>query len=278
MSDSDLVESDPGKRQASEADRAHDHAVDNTEQPFLEHLVELRSRILRGMGAVLLIFIPFAIFSEDLFTFVSAPLVEQLPEGATMIATQVATPFLTPFKLAIYTAIFVGVPFLLHQVWAFVSPGLYRHEKKFAVPLLISSIFLFYAGMAFVFYLVFPLIFAFFTQVAPEGVAIMTDINQYLDFVLKMFLAFGIAFEIPIATMLLAWSGIATAKSMANKRPYVIVGCFIVGMLLTPPDVVSQLLLALPTWLLFELGVFLASFIEKREPPTDEVDGKGTAA
>ena len=181
-----------------------------------------------------------------------------------MIATQVATPFLTPFKLAVYTAIFVGVPFLLHQIWAFVSPGLYRHEKKFAIPLLMSSTLLFYAGMAFVFFLVFPLVFSFFTSVAPEGVTIMTDINQYLDFVLKMFLAFGIAFEIPIATTLLAWSGLATADGMANKRPYVIVGCFIVGMLLTPPDVISQLLLALPTWLLFEVGVIMARVVEKR--------------
>jgi sec-independent protein translocase protein TatC len=187
-----------------------------------------------------------------------------------MIATQVATPFLTPFKLAIFAAIFVGVPYLLHQLWAFVSPGLYRHEKKFAVPLLLSSILLFYAGMAFVYFLVFPLIFAFFTQVAPEGVAIMTDINQYLDFVLKMFLAFGLAFEIPIATMLMAWSGLATADTMARKRPYVIVGCFVVGMLLTPPDVISQLLLALPTWLLFEVGVIMARLTEKETDSSAE--------
>ncbi len=243
----------------------HDIAVDTDEQPFLDHLIELRSRILRSFAVVGIIFIPIYYFANDLYEWVAAPLTAQLPEGSTMIATQVATPFLTPFKLAIFAAIFVGVPYLLHQIWAFVSPGLYRHEKKFAMPLLLSSILLFYAGMAFVFFLVFPLIFAFFTQVAPEGVAIMTDINQYLDFVLKMFLAFGIAFEIPIATMLLVWSGISTAEGMAKKRPYVIVGCFIVGMLLTPPDVVSQLLLALPTWILFEVGVFLARFIEKRE-------------
>ncbi len=243
----------------------HDIAVDSDEQPFLDHLIELRSRILRSLAVVGIIFIPIYYFANDLYEWLSAPLVAQLPEGSSMIATQVATPFTTPFVLAIFTAIFIGVPYLLHQVWAFVSPGLYRHEKKFALPLLFSSICLFYAGMAFVFYLVFPLIFAFFTQVAPEGVAIMTDINQYLNFVMKMFLAFGIAFEIPIATMLLVWSGLATADGMANKRPYVIVGCFIVGMLLTPPDVISQLLLALPTWILFEIGVFLARFIEKRE-------------
>lgn len=248
----------------------HDLAVDTEEQPFLEHLIELRSRILRSLAVVGIIFIPIYYYANDLYEWISAPLVAQLPEGSSMIATQVATPFLTPFKLAIFAAIFVGVPYLLHQIWSFVSPGLYRHEKKFAIPLLMSSIVLFYAGMAFVFFLVFPLVFAFFTSVAPEGVAIMTDINSYLDFVLKMFLAFGIAFEIPIATMLLAWSGLATADSMARKRPYVIVGCFIVGMLLTPPDVISQLLLALPTWLLFEFGVMMARFTENKD---DEEQG-----
>ncbi|XOV84070.1 MAG: twin-arginine translocase subunit TatC [bacterium] len=243
----------------------HDKAVDENEQPFLDHLIELRSRILRSLLVVGVLFIPIYYFANPLYEWISAPLTAVLPQGSSMIATQVASPFITPFKLAVFAAIFLGVPYLLHQVWAFVSPGLYRHEKKFAVPLLLSSILLFYAGMAFVYYLVFPLVFAFFTTVAPEGVAIMTDINQYLDFVLKMFLAFGIAFEIPIATMLLVWSGIATPEGMAAKRPYVIVGCFIVGMLLTPPDVVSQLLLALPTWILFEVGIFMARYVKKRE-------------
>ena len=243
----------------------HDLAVDSNEQPFLDHLIELRSRILRSLLVVGVLFIPIYYFANPLYEWIAAPLTAVLPQGSSMIATQVASPFITPFKLAVFAAIFLGVPFLLHQVWAFVSPGLYRHEKKFAVPLLMSSIFLFYAGMAFVYYLVFPLVFAFFTTVAPEGVAIMTDINQYLDFVLKMFLAFGIAFEIPVATMLLVWSGITTPDGMADKRPYVIVGCFIVGMLLTPPDVISQLLLALPTWLLYEVGIFMARYIGKRE-------------
>lgn len=254
--------------QIEESRDPHDVAVDSDEQPFLDHLIELRSRILRSFAVVGIIFIPIYYFANDLYELLAAPLTAQLPEGSTMIATQVATPFTTPFKLAIFAAIFIGVPYLLHQIWAFVSPGLYRHEKKFAVPLLLSSIILFYSGMAFVYFLVFPLIFAFFTQVAPAGVAIMTDINQYLDFVLKMFLAFGIAFEIPIATTLLAWSGIASADSMAAKRPYVIVGCFIVGMLLTPPDVISQLLLALPTWLLFELGIVMARFTEEKPTST----------
>ncbi len=252
--------------QAEEQERdPHDVAVDQAEMPFLDHIIELRSRILRSLAVVVVLFIPIYYFANPLYEWVAGPLLSQLPDGASMIATQVATPFFTPLKLAIFAAIFLGIPYLLHQMWSFVSPGLYRHEKRFAVPLLISSVLLFYAGMAFVYYLVFPLVFGFFTSVAPASVEIMTDIDQYLNFVMKMFFAFGLAFEIPIATMLLAWSGIATADSMANKRPYVIVGCFVVGMLLTPPDVISQLLLALPTWLLFELGVFLARFIEKRE-------------
>lgn len=248
-------------------------AVDE-EMPFLEHLIELRSRLLRGFAFVGLLFLPTYYFAEPLFTFIAAPLMQALPEGSDMIATQVTSPFLTPFKLAIYTAIFIGVPFLLHQLWGFVSPGLYRKEKRFAFPLLFSSVLLFYAGMAFSYFLVFPLVFNFFVSVSPEGVAIMTDINEYLNFVMKMFLAFGIAFEIPVATFLLAWSGLSSAQSMANKRPYVIIGCFITGMLLTPPDVISQLLLALPTWLLFEFGVLLARVVEKRETdaaqPEDE--------
>ncbi|MEQ9451424.1 MAG: twin-arginine translocase subunit TatC [Pseudomonadales bacterium] len=243
----------------------HDEAVDSNEQPFLEHIIELRARILRSLIAIMIMFVPTYYFANELYAFVAAPLQNVLPEGSSMIATAVATPFLTPFKLAIYAALFLGVPFWLHQVWAFVSPGLYRHEKKFAIPLLVSSVALFYSGMAFVYYLVFPIIFPFFIGISPPDTQVMTDIREYLEFVLKMFFAFGVAFEIPIATMLLAWSGIATAESMAKKRPYVIIGCFIVGMLLTPPDVVSQLLLALPCWVLFEIGIFFARFVEARE-------------
>jgi sec-independent protein translocase protein TatC len=242
----------------------HDLDVDGNEQPFLDHLIELRARILRSFMVVVVLFVPIYYFANDLYTFVAAPLMDALPEGSSMIATQVATPFITPFKLAIYAAVFVGVPFWLHQLWSFISPGLYRNEKRFAVPLLLSSVLLFYCGMSFVYFLVFPLVFTFFVSVSPEGVPMMTDIAYYLDFVLKMVIAFGVAFEIPIATMLIAMTGIASAESMAHKRPYVIVGCFIVGMLLTPPDVVSQLLLAIPTWLLFELGVLLARVVEKR--------------
>ncbi len=253
--------------ESSEQQRdAHDEEIDNNEQPFLEHIIELRARILKSLIAVMILFVPTYYFANALYGFVAAPLQNVLPEGSSMIATGVATPFLTPFKLAIYAALFLGVPVWLHQIWSFVSPGLYRHEKKFAVPLLVSSVALFYSGMAFVYYLVFPIIFPFFIGISPTDTQIMTDISQYLEFVLKMFFAFGVAFEIPIATMLLAWSGIGTAESTSKKRPYVIIGCFIVGMLLTPPDVISQLLLALPCWLLFEIGIFFARFIEAREP------------
>ena len=252
---------------ADETRDPHDVAVDEDEQPFLDHLVELRSRILRSVTAIGILFLPAYYFANDLYVFISAPLIAVLPENSSMIATQVATTFLTPFRLAIYTALCLGVPIWLHQLWAFISPGLYRHEKRFAVPLLTSSILLFYAGMAFVYYLVFPLVFPFLVSVAPDGTVMMTDIAQYLDFVLKMVFAFGLAFEIPIATLLLVWSGVATADGMARQRPYIIVGCFILGMLLTPPDVISQLLLAIPAWILFEIGVFLARFIEKRETP-----------
>ena len=242
--------------------QVHDAAVDGNEQPFLEHVIELRARLLRSVLVVVLLFFPIYYFADDVYGYVAAPLMSVLPNGE-MIATEVAAPFLTPFKLAIYAAIFVGVPFILHQAWSFVAPGLYLHEKKFALPLLGSSILLFYAGIAFAYFAVFPLVFQFLANITPTGVTMMTDISRYLDFVLKMFLAFGIAFEIPIATLLLAWTGISTADSMARKRPYVIVGCFVVGMLLTPPDVISQILLAVPTWILFEVGVMLARFTER---------------
>lgn len=242
----------------------HDSLVDSSEQPFLDHVIELRQRILHGLLAVILLFFPIYFFANDLYGFVAAPLMAHLPNDGNMIATEVASPFLTPFKLAIFAAIFLGMPYLLHQIWGFVAPGLYRHEKRFAMPLLFSSIVLFYAGVAFSYYLVFPLVFQFLAGVTPEGVTMMTDINRYLDFVLKMFFAFGFAFEIPVATLLLAWTGIASAKSMAKKRPYVIVGCFVFAMLLTPPDVISQLMLAIPTWILFEIGIVFARLAERR--------------
>ena len=233
------------------------------EQPLVQHLLELRNRILRAVVVVLVIFLGLFYFANDIYAFVSQPLRAYLPEGATMIATEVASPFLTPFKLTLVVSIFLAVPFILHQAWGFISPGLYQHEKKLAIPLLVSSVLLFYAGAAFAYYVVFPLVFGFFTSVGPEDVAIMTDINRYLDFVLKMFFAFGIAFEIPVATVLLVASGVTTVDSLKTKRPYIVVGCFVVGMLLTPPDVISQSLLAIPMWLLFEGGIIFSRLVEK---------------
>lgn len=235
-------------------------------QPLVEHLIELRSRILRSLAAVVLIFLPLFFFANEFYVLLSEPLRVYLPEGATMIATEVASPFLTPFKLTLVLAIFIAIPYILHQIWAFIAPGLYANEKRIAIPLLITSVLLFYLGIVFAFFVVFPLIFSFFTSVAPEGVTVMTDINRYLDFVLKLFFAFGIAFEIPIAAMLMVWSGLTTVENLRRKRPYVIVGCFVVGMLLTPPDIISQLLLAFPMWVLFEAGIVFSTLIK----PTQE--------
>jgi len=231
------------------------------ELPFLSHLVELRDRLLRVVLVVSVIFLGLFSFANDLYTLLAKPLLAHMPEGGTMIATEVASPFLTPFKLALVTSIFIAIPFILYQAWAFIAPGLYRNEKMLAMPLLVSSIILFYAGMAFAYFVVFPLVFGFLTGVTPEGVAVMTDITKYLDFVLKMFFAFGIAFEVPIATIILIATGITTPESLASKRPYIIVGAFTVGMLLTPPDVISQTLLALPMWLLFEIGLYFSRLI-----------------
>ena len=232
--------------------------------PLVAHLTELRDRLLRALLSVLIVFICLFPFANDIYAFVSEPLRDLLPEGATMIATEVASPFLTPFKLTLVAAIFIAIPYVLFQVWSFVAPGMYRHEKRFAVPLLASSVALFYAGAAFAYFVVFPLIFAFFTSVGPEGITIMTDINSYLNFVLKLFFAFGIAFEIPIAAVLMIWAGITNPEDLAKKRPYIIVGCFVFGMLLTPPDIISQSLLAVPMWILFEFGVFFGRFVQKR--------------
>ena len=240
-------------------------------QPLVEHLIELRSRILRSLGAVVLIFLPLFFFANEFYVLLSEPLRVYLPEGATMIATEVASPFLTPFKLTLVLAIFIAIPYILHQIWAFIAPGLYANEKRMAIPLLVTSVLLFYLGVLFAFFVVFPLVFSFFTSVAPEGVTVMTDINRYLDFVLKLFFAFGIAFEIPIAAMLMIWSGVTTVDNLRRKRPYVIVACFVVGMLLTPPDIISQLLLAFPMWVLFEAGILFSTLIK---PQGEEVSTK----
>ena len=226
-------------------------------QPLVEHLIELRTRILKIVGIVFVTFIPLLFFANDIYDLISEPLRNLLPPGATMIATEVASPFLTPFKLAFVTSFFITIPFILHQIWGFIAPGLYSSEKKFMGPIFLTSILLFYLGIAFAYFAVFPLVFDFFASVMPQGVSMMTDINRYLDFVLKLFFAFGLAFEIPIATIILVWSGAITIDAIRNKRPYVIVGCFVFGMLLTPPDVRSQALLAIPMWFLFEIGIFL---------------------
>lgn len=235
------------------------------EVPFMSHLVELRDRLLRAVLVVLILFLCLFTFSNELYSLLAEPLLIHLPTGSSMIATEVASPFLTPFKLSMMTAIFIGMPFILYQLWAFIAPGLYKHEKSLAFPLLFSSIILFYLGMVFAYFVVFPLMFQFFTGIALEGVTMMTDITKYLDFVLKMFFAFGMAFEVPIATILVISTGMTTADKLAEKRPYIIVVAFIAGMLLTPPDVVSQMLLAIPMWILFELGLIFSRLLTRKK-------------
>lgn len=228
------------------------------EGTLLSHLVELRTRLLRMVVAILVLFICMAPFADTIFTIVAEPLMARLPEGTSMIATQVASPFLTPFKLALAAAVFLAMPYLLYQAWAFVAPGLYKHERRLVMPLMVSSIALFYSGVAFAYFVVFPLMFGFFTAVAPSGVTVMTDIAAYLDFVLALFFAFGLAFEVPVATVLAVWAGFTTPAKLAKKRPYVLLSAFVLGMLLTPPDIISQTLLAVPVYILFEAGIILA--------------------
>lgn len=232
------------------------------EQPLVSHLVELRNRLLKSVLVVLLLFLGLFWFANDLYLILVEPLSVLLPEDGQMIATGVASPFLVPFKLTLVLAVLIAMPFMLHQVWGFISPGLYQHEKKFAVPLLVSSILLFYSGILFAYYVVLPLAFGFFTGIGPEGVAITPDITNILDFTLKIFFAFGFAFEIPVATFLMVLSGITTVASLSEKRPYIFLGCFVVGMLVTPPDVISQTILALPMYALFEGGVLAARMIK----------------
>ena len=239
--------------------------MSQTEQPLISHLVELRTRLLRSFSAILLVFVALIYFSNDIYDFVARPLLSQLPAGTSMIATDVATPFITPIKLTLVVSFFVAIPYLLYQAWSFIAPGLYQHERRLIMPLVASSAVLFYGGMAFAYYVVFPLVFGFFTSTAPAGVTVATDIASYLDFVLTLFFAFGVAFEIPVATILLCWTGVTNPKSLREKRPYVIVGVFVVGMLLTPPDVFSQTLLAIPMWALWEIGLFFARFYTRKE-------------
>lgn len=250
-----------------------DNRIDDQTMPLVAHLIELRNRLLRSFLAVLVVFLPLYPFANTLYAWLSEPLRVYLPEGSSMIATDVAAPFFAPLKLTLVLSVFIAIPYLLYQVWSFIAPGLYRREKKLAIPLLASSVLLFYLGAVFAYFVVFPIVFGFFTSVGPAEVTMMTDMSSYLDFVLKMLFAFGVAFEIPIATVLLVMTGSTTVASLRSKRPYVVVGCFIIGMLLTPPDIISQTLLALPMWLLFEVGIVFGRMIERdREAKTADSD------
>ena len=233
---------------------------------FLGHLQELRSRILKSLIVILVCFLGLIYFSNDIYLLLSEPLLSFLPSNSSMIATEVASPFLTPLKLTFYVSLLVSMPYLLNQIWRFIAPGMYENEKTLSFLIMLSSLVLFYLGVLFTYFLVLPLVFGFFTGAAPEGVLIMTDISRYLDFVISMMFAFSFAFEIPIFIFLLIWSGISSSESLRSKRPYVIIGCFTVGMLITPPDVISQSLLAIPAWILFELGIVMAKIlVEKKD-------------
>lgn len=239
----------------------NDPESEDQELSFLQHLVELRSRLLKCCVAVLAALVVLMPFSRKLYHLLAEPLIAKMPAGSGMIAIDVASPFLTPFKLTMLVAVLVAIPVILYQLWAFVAPALFKHEKRLARPLLVSSIILFYTGFAFAYFVVFPLMFDFLTKFAPEGVSMMTDISRYLDFVMTLFMAFGIAFEVPIATIILVATGITTADKLASYRAYVIVGAFALGMVLTPPDVISQTLLALPMWVLFEVGIIFSRIL-----------------
>lgn len=233
------------------------------EEPLISHLVEMRDRLVRMVIAILVLFICLFPFNNTIYTWLADPLLKHMPEGSSMIAIEVASPFLIPFKLVLMLSVFIAVPFLLYQLWAFVAPGLYKHEKRLVMPLVVSSTLLFYTGVLFAYYVVFPLVFGFLTGVAPDGVEVATDIGKYLDFVILIFFAFGIAFEVPVATYILVLLGLTTPDNLVKKRPYIIVGAFVIGMVLTPPDIISQTLLAIPMWILFEIGVFLSRGIER---------------
>ena len=252
-----------------------DEQENSPEQSLMDHLIELRDRLMHIVLAVLLVFICLFAFSEQIFSYVAEPLLALMPEGTSMIATGVTSPFLVPFKLVLLLSVLITIPYTLHQIWGFVAPGLYKHEKSMVVPLLVSSVLLFYCGVAFAYFVIFPILFGFFLGIAPEGVAVMTDIGQYLDFIIAIFFAFGLAFEVPVATFLLIAAGATTPDKLAEKRPYIIIGAFVFGMLLTPPDVISQSLLAVPMWFLFEVGlimsrIFLKDKIAEKNASDDE--------
>ncbi len=242
------------------------------EQPLVSHLIELRTRLLRMIAGIFVVFAVIVPFANPLYTFMAGPLLAHLPENSQMIAIEVVSPFLAPIKLTLILAFFIAIPWVLYQLWGFVAPGLYSHEKQLIMPLIVSSTVLFYCGMAFAYFIIMPIVFAFLTATAPQGVAMMTDINKYLDFVLLMFFAFGIAFEVPVATVILVLMGIVTPQTLAEQRSYIILGAFIVGMLLTPPDVVSQILLSVPMWLLFEVGLIVSRILLHRRQQSQAHD------
>lgn len=246
--------------------------TEDATQPLVGHLVELRTRLLRCIICILLVLACLLYFSNDIYHIVANPLICQLPKGSNMIATDIAAPFFTPIKLTAVVAIFISIPYVLYQIWGFIAPALYQHEKRLVMPLIISSTILFYIGIAFTYFVVFPLAFYFFIHTAPIDVAINTDITKYLDFVMTLFVVFGFAFEVPVAIILLCWTGVTTPKSLRKKRPYIIVGVFAVAMFVTPPDVFSQILLAVPICLLFEIGTFFARFYQPRSNERSEVE------
>ncbi|AZQ86062.1 twin-arginine translocase subunit TatC [Colwellia sp. Arc7-635] len=236
---------------------------------LFDHLLELRTRLLHAVLGVLVVFCSLVYFTQDIYQYVAQPLLAVMPADTQMIATDVASPFFTPFKLTIVISVFVAMPYILYQLWSFIAPGLYKNEKRLIAPLMFGSTLLFYGGIAFAYYVVFPIVFAFFSSVAPEGVTIATDISSYLDFVLKLFFAFGVAFEIPIAIILMCWTGVTTPDSLRTKRPYIVVGAFVIGMLLTPPDIISQTMLAVPMLLLFEVGIIIASLYYRADEESE---------
>ena len=240
-------------------------AEDEQELTLIDHLIELRDRILKSVLAVVALFLALFAFSNDIYTYVATPLLDALPEGSTMIAIDPTSPFFAPFKLTFYVAFLIAAPYILYQLWSFIAPGLYQNEKAVAIPLFISSVLLFYGGVAFARYVLFGFVFAFFVSVAPEGISVAPDINSFLSFALTIFLAFGIAFEVPIAVFIFIWAGIAEPESLTEKRPYVIVACFVVGMLLTPADPFTQSMLAIPMWMLFEVGIVAGKIIRKKQ-------------
>lgn len=242
------------------------------EGSLISHLMELRDRLMKAVIAVVVLFVPCAIFSDELFSAIAQPLISKMPKGTSMIATSITAPVMAPLKLSLLTGLFLAMPYVLYQVWAFVAPGLYKHEKRFAIPLMISSIILFYAGVAFAYFVVFPLMFAFLTGAAPLGVQVMTDMSNYLDFVLLLFFAFGIAFEIPIATVLLAATGLVKIETMTKNRGYIVLGIFVLAAFLTPPDAVSQSFMAVPMYLLYEVGIVMSRVLLKNRMTRAEAD------